>query len=135
MEYFANMLLDLYALVRKKVVLNITDGVYGMDGNGPCSGNPKFAGVLGASSDAVALDFVMYSLAGLNVNKVPTVFYAKKRKDYTFNANNIKLFGEKTNNIKIEPFAEADFHTLNMMPKFVNKFQDYIMKHKNELIY
>ena len=135
MEYFANMLLDLYSLLRKKIVLNIMDGVYGMEGNGPCNGNAKFAGVLAASSDAVALDFVMCSLIGLDVENLPTIHYSRKRKDYLFEPKNIKVVGEKIENIKIEPFEEAEFHTLNMMPKFVNNFKDYLMKHKSELVY
>ncbi|MDP3766036.1 MAG: hypothetical protein Q8R04_05985, partial [Nanoarchaeota archaeon] len=102
---------------------------------GPCSGNPKFAGVLSASNDAVALDFVMCNLAGLNVDNLSTMHYAKKRKDYLFQPKKVKVVGEKTSNIKIEPFAEAEHHTLNMMPKFVNNFKDYIMRHKQELIY
>ena len=135
MEYFANMLLDLYALLRDKVVLNVMDGIYGMEGNGPCSGNSKFVGILAASSDAVALDFVMCKLVGLDVENLPTIYYAKKRKDYLFNEKNIKIVGEKINNIKIEPFAEAEYHTLNMMPKFVNNFRDYISRHKSEIVY
>jgi len=135
MEYFANMLLDLYSLLRKKVVLNLMDGIYGMEGNGPCNGNPKFAGILAASSDAVALDFVMCNLVGLNVDNLPTAYYAGKRKDYLFNPKNIRIIGEEIRNIKIEPFAEAEYHTLNMMPKFVNNFKGYIMRHKSELVY
>ncbi len=135
MEYFANMLLDLYSLLRKKVVLNIIDGVYGMEGNGPTNGVAKFAGLLAASSDAVALDYVMCRLAGLNVENLPTVYYARKRKDFLFNEENIRIVGEKIENIKIKPFVEAEHHTLNMMPKFVNNFKDYIMMHKSELIY
>lgn len=135
MEYFANMLLDLYSLLRKKVVLNVMDGIYGMEGNGPCNGTPKFAGILAASSDAITLDFTMCKLIGLDVDNLPTIHYAKKRKDYLFDEKNIKIVGENLNRIKIEPFAEADFHTLNMMPKFVSKFQGYIMRHKSELVY
>ena len=135
MEYFANMLLDLYALLRGKVVLNIMDGIYGMEGNGPCSGTPKFAGILGASSDAVALDFLMCKLAGLDVENLPTIHYARKRKDFSFNEKNIRIIGEKIENIKIKPFAEAEHNTLNMMPKFVNNFKDYITRHKEELVY
>ncbi len=134
-EYFANMLLDLYALLRKKVVLNIIDGIYGMEGNGPCNGNAKYAGTLAASSDAVALDFIMCKLIGLDVENLATVYYAKKRNDYLFDENKIKIEGEKIENIKIEPFEEAEYHTLNMMPKFVSKFQGYIMRHKQELVY
>lgn len=135
MEYFANMLLDLYSLLRKKVVLNVIDGVYGMEGNGPCDGNPKFAGILAASSDAVALDFVLCKMIGLDVENLATVYYAKKRRGYLFDGNRINIIGEKIENIKIEPFEEAEHHTLNMMPKFVSKFQGYIMRHKQELVY
>lgn len=135
MEYFANMLLDLYSLLRKKVVLNIVDGIHGMEGNGPCGGNAKFAGILGASGDAVALDFVMCGLIGLDVENLPTIHYAIKRRDFAFNPKNIKIVGEKINSIKIEPFVEAEHNTLNMMPKFVNNFKDYILKHKSELVY
>ncbi|MBI2541283.1 DUF362 domain-containing protein [Candidatus Woesearchaeota archaeon] len=135
MEHFANMLLDLYYLLRNKVVLNVMDGIQGMEGNGPCGGSAKFAGVLGASSDAVALDFVMCGLIGLDVENLPTIHYARKRKDFLFNPDNIKIAGENIKNIKISPFREADFSTLNMMPKFVNNFKDYILRHKQELVY
>lgn len=135
MEYFANMLLDLYSLLRKKVVLNVMDGIYGMEGNGPCGGTAKFAGILSASRDAVALDFVMCSLIGLDTNNLPTLRYAKKRKDFMFDEEKIKIIGEKLKDIKIGPFKEAQFSTLNMMPKFVNNFKEYIIKHKSELVY
>ena len=135
MEYFANMLLDLYSLLRKKVVLNVMDGIYGMEGNGPCWGTAKFAGILSASNDANAIDFVMCRLIGLNVSNLPTIYYARKRKDFMFDEKNIKIISEKLKNVKIEPFKEAQFSTLNMMPKFVNNFKEYIIRHKSELVY
>lgn len=135
MEYFANMLLDLYALLRKKVVVNIMDGIYGMEGDGPCNGMAKHAGILGASSDAVALDFVMCDLIGLDVESLATLYYARKRRDYLFDPKKIKVVGQRIENIKIERFEEAEYHTLNMMPKFVNNFKDYITRHKSELVY
>ena len=135
MEYFANMLLDLYSILRKRVVLNVMDGIYGMEGNGPCDGDAKFAGILSASSDAVALDFVMCSLIGLDANNLPTVHYARKRKDFLFGNKHIEIVGEKIESIKIQKFREAEFRTLNMMPKFVSKFQGYITRHKHELVY
>lgn len=135
MEYFANMLLDLYSLLRKKVVLNVIDGVYGMEGNGPCGGTPKFAGILSASSDANALDFVMCSLIGLDTSNLPTLRYAKKRKDFMFDEEKIKIVGERLKDIRIGQFKEAQFSTLNMMPKFVTRFQSYIIRHRHELVY
>ena len=53
-EDFAEMLLDLWLLVRPQVTL--LDAVVGMEGNGPGSGDPVRLGFLCASADALALD-------------------------------------------------------------------------------
>ncbi len=135
MEYFANMLLDLNALLREKVVLHVTDGIYGMEGNGPVNGEKKLAGVLGASKDASALDFVMCRIAGLDDRKLSTIHYARKRKDFLFDENKIKVVGESMESIKIEKFEEPEMRHLFVMPRFLNRFKSYISKHRDELAY
>lgn len=57
-EDFVQMLLDLYHCI--KPALNIMDAVWAMEGRGgPSAGKPKFMGIIGASSDAAALDEAM----------------------------------------------------------------------------
>ena len=51
---FADMLLDIYLLVAPQVTL--LDGITGMEGNGPGSGDAVELGFLCAASDALALD-------------------------------------------------------------------------------
>jgi uncharacterized protein (DUF362 family)/Pyruvate/2-oxoacid:ferredoxin oxidoreductase delta subunit len=61
---FANMLIDLYLTI--KPALTIMDGIVAMEGEGPSGGDPKHIGVLLASEDAVAMDFVASRIIGLN---------------------------------------------------------------------
>ena len=72
---FADMLLDLYLLVRPQITL--LDAITGMEGNGPGSGDPVDLGFLCASSDALALD---HSVAGkLGVKETPLLKQAALR--------------------------------------------------------
>jgi uncharacterized protein (DUF362 family)/Pyruvate/2-oxoacid:ferredoxin oxidoreductase delta subunit len=59
--------------------LNIMDAVESMDRNGPSSGRVVRTGVLGASRDAVALDSVFASLAGVRPSRVPVIAEAARR--------------------------------------------------------
>lgn len=72
---FADMLLDLYLLVKPQVTL--LDAITGMEGNGPGSGDAVQLGFLCAASDALALDV---SVAGrLGVESTPLLEQARKR--------------------------------------------------------
>jgi uncharacterized protein (DUF362 family)/NAD-dependent dihydropyrimidine dehydrogenase PreA subunit len=65
---FSKMLVAVFRKVRP--ALAVADGVVGMEGNGPSAGRPVQLGVLGASSDPVALDAVMCRTLGLSVRTV-----------------------------------------------------------------
>lgn len=72
---FADMLLDLYLLVRPQITL--LDAITGMEGNGPGSGDPVALNFLCASSDALALD---HSVAEkLGVKETPLLKQAVSR--------------------------------------------------------
>jgi uncharacterized protein (DUF362 family)/Pyruvate/2-oxoacid:ferredoxin oxidoreductase delta subunit len=72
---FADMLLDLYLLVKPQITL--LDAVTGMEGNGPGSGDAVELGFLAVSSDALALDCSVAKR--LNVAETPILKQAKKR--------------------------------------------------------
>ncbi len=61
---FCNLLCDICEFARPKIVLNVIDAVWGMDGEGPTNGKPKFMGQLLASANPYALDAVAVSLFG-----------------------------------------------------------------------
>lgn len=56
-ENFAALLVDVHRLV--KPVLNIIDGIVGMEANGPANGKTKHFGVIAVGTDGFALDFAL----------------------------------------------------------------------------
>lgn len=53
--------------------LTIVDGIVGHQGNGPSGGEPRFLGILGASTDVFALDRALVEILGVDPLAVPTV--------------------------------------------------------------
>ena len=72
---FADMLLDLYLLVKPHITL--LDAIVGMEGNGPGSGDAVELGFLAASSDALALDLSVAERLG--ATDIPVLNRAKAR--------------------------------------------------------
>jgi len=61
---FAKILVDVYQLIRP--TLTILDGIVGMEGNGPNSGDPISLGLLLASPDPLSLDQIVCDLLGIS---------------------------------------------------------------------
>lgn len=76
-DRFSEILIDIYQNFKPE--LNILDGVFGMDGHGPTSGNPKKAGLILASKNSVALDIASSSIMEFKPKKIPAIKYAIKR--------------------------------------------------------
>lgn len=53
--------------------LTILDGIIGHEGNGPSGGEPRYLGILGASSDVFALDRSIIEIVDVEPASVPTV--------------------------------------------------------------
>ena len=72
---FGEALNDLYGAfleaMKDKTILNIADGVVGLDGEGPSTGgHPKEAKAILASPDAISLDYVACKLVKLDLGKI-----------------------------------------------------------------
>lgn len=76
-DRFADMIVDLDEYF--KPVLSITDGIVGMEGNGPTAGKPRKIGVLMASQNPHAADLIGAAIIGLNPEEVPTLKSAMRR--------------------------------------------------------
>lgn len=74
-QLFADLLLDLYLLVKPH--LTLLDGIVGMEGNGPGSGDAVKLGFVACGTDAVALDDAVSRI--LKCPEIPLVVRAKKR--------------------------------------------------------
>jgi len=89
---FSNMLVDIETFV--KPTLSIIDGVWGMEGNGPTSGTPKFAGVIIASKSAHTADVVASKVMGIDPLSIHTVQCAVKRGLLPSDLSEITVSGE-----------------------------------------
>lgn len=72
---FGEALNDLYGAfleaMQDKTILNIADGVVGLDGEGPSTGgHAKEAKVILASTDAISLDYIACKVVKLDINKI-----------------------------------------------------------------
>lgn len=76
-EDFAKMLLDLHLSL--PVVLNIADGIAGMEGNGPTAGVTRAFGFVAACESAALCDLVCTDLLGLRCADVPLLAEAARR--------------------------------------------------------
>jgi uncharacterized protein (DUF362 family) len=77
-DTFADAMLDIMTIVRPR--LCIMDGVMGMQGQGPGSGDPIHLGWLLASPDPVAMDIAVCRLVGIEPVGLPVLKRAKLRR-------------------------------------------------------
>ncbi|HHU55182.1 MAG TPA: DUF362 domain-containing protein [Acholeplasmataceae bacterium] len=108
---FAEAFNDFYGAIlnsyQNKKIINICDGIIGLEGEGPStSGFPKEAGAILASFDAISLDRVAIEIAGLEYDKYVLNQIGSKRGLGVGNLKDIEIVGEKINtfeNIKFVP--------------------------------
>jgi len=101
---FASMLVDLCVLLNPR--LSIMDAIIAMEGKGPSSGNPRKVGLIIASTDPVALDYVGVSLMGYDYRKIPFIMEAFGRKDFVNGPDEIEIVGEKLETVKPKDFKK-----------------------------
>lgn len=100
---FCNLLCDICEFARPKIVLHVIDAVWGMDGEGPTNGRPKFMGQILASSNPYALDAVAVSLFG-NPYDMPILQTAVKRGYLSEKLSDINFDFEAWKKCRIEDF-------------------------------
>jgi len=72
-EEFSQLLVDLYWFVKPKILLNVMDGIVGIDGFGPGpAGRKNRAGFVGLSADAIALDTACSTVIRVDPQKICT---------------------------------------------------------------
>lgn len=132
---FANILVDLVEYF--KPTLHIADAVYGMEGNGPTAGTPRFIGALLASKNPHSLDVAGAYIMGLKCEDVPTLQKAVERNLTVDNVSKLNIHGD------IESFVISDYKTVDTRKvtqirrhgKFVNKAMETLLNHRPVLKY
>ena len=112
---FADLLVDI--AVWAKPVLNIMDGIVGMEGDGPSAGRPRNIGALLISRDPFALDVAATDLIGLKPEKVPTVMAARNR-GLISRLDEIQLKGDTRTLWRIQDFVIPKAVSANFLDMF-----------------
>jgi uncharacterized protein (DUF362 family)/Pyruvate/2-oxoacid:ferredoxin oxidoreductase delta subunit len=98
-KVFAQVLLDLYRVIQPS--LTILDGIVGMEGNGPGSGDPISLGLILASRDPLSIDQIVCDLLGIPRESVLTNRVAFEE---GMGRNGIEVVGESVGQSKIPHF-------------------------------
>ena len=119
-EYFAELILDIYDAVSP--VLNIADGILAMEGNGPGSGDPRHAGLIFASPDALAMDRIITEVLGLDAKEVPIFHAAEKRGLKGVRPEGIEVAGAPLEDVRVKGFSPARVIDMMFGPPFLRRY-------------
>lgn len=128
---FCNLLVDVCEFARKKIVLHVIDAVWGMEGDGPTNGKPRFIGQLLASADPYALDAVAVSLFG-DPMEMPVLQTAVKRGLLDAQLTDVCFDRETLSQSRLDDFQvpqteQTDF--FGDRPAWINRFaKKYMVK-------
>lgn len=125
-KLFAQMLVDIYRIIQPS--LTILDGIVGMEGGGPGSGDPIPLGLILASRDPLYLDQVVCDLLGISRESLLTNRVALEQ---GLGRDDIEVRGENIGEVKINRFrlpglTRLDWH----LPEFLQKLIRHAMTSK-----
>lgn len=125
---FGEAMSDLYSAIKEtmkdKIMVNLMDGIEGLEGEGPSTGgNKKSANVLLSSIDAIALDRVAMEIVKLDYKKSFISIISSDRGLGEFNIENINIKGDSLSlfkDIKFEPahIEEVGIRSIRLVNKF-----------------
>lgn len=116
-ENFASLLVDIHLLV--KPVLNILDGIIGMEGNGPANGKLKKFGLVGVCENGFALDHAVCTRLGVQ----PKVIYVLKEALRRDLIPSYEIDGDWSSSIELPITAQA-----LPVPRFLGKVARSIVR-------
>lgn len=101
-EEFNSLLIELN--LRVKPCMNIMDGIIGMQGDGPNSGDPKKIGLIIMGDNTVALDYIASTIVNYNPDDIPFIKIAKDYKFGGYKKNLIDVKGESLKKSIVKDF-------------------------------
>lgn len=114
---FSKLILDLNKIVVP--TLNVLDGVWGMEGQGPYAGEPRHFGIIGVSDSALAIDYEVCKILGV-VKKTPLA--------YLCDLPEYELIGDDI--AKIRNLKMPRISVNGLVPKFVTKSLRFVFTPK-----
>lgn len=113
---FAKLITQIYMLVKDKVRFSIIDGIVGMEGNGPASGDLRQLDMVLASTDTVALDTAITCLLGIKPEKTKNIAYLADPMAGVNTMANISLAGDDPSLFSLKNFRFPATWYLTLVP-------------------
>jgi len=128
---FAKVLSTIYHLLKPKIILNIIDGIVGMDGQGPSAGRPYPFGVLIASENGVAADIVASDIMGFRQEEILYLRQCFEHEDFTLSDMDIQTTqpDKQYQNLNIKTVLLRN-RFLNRLPRFVKTIATSLFAYK-----
>jgi len=121
LDRFTSALVDIYSV--SKPQLTVVDGFYGMEGQGPSSGDPIKMNLILAGFDGVALDRTVCEIIGFNPSEILYLTKAEQQGLGTMDLSQIEYRGERIENVK-RKFKPPKIRPISMpLPKWL---ADYV---------
>ncbi|MFW6009394.1 MAG: DUF362 domain-containing protein [archaeon] len=128
-EDFGKMLFFLQEKLNKKVTLNLVDGIIGMQGNGPRSGESKRLGQIIISKDPILCDLVACEIILVMPKKIPYLNYALNKREYKYNLiNEIDIIQNFKLPYKKNTILGRLFNIFNYFNIIINPIKEYFRK-------
>ncbi|MBP2133495.1 uncharacterized protein (DUF362 family)/ferredoxin [Methanomicrobium sp. W14] len=106
---FCSMIVDLNDAVKPK--LQVMDAIMAMEGDGPHSGTPRKIGVVMASEDYSAIDFVTAGLMSYDPLKIGTISEAVNRGYIKSDFSDIEVTGENPGDFAVKDFRHPSTYS------------------------
>lgn len=116
---FSRFIVGIYRHVIPR--LNIMDAVWGMEGNGPSSGQPRHVGALLLSEDALSMDRLAARIMGMEEARLPIFQAAVEAGLWNWNSRESAVIGIDLDEIVVPDFKPPDVSRLERIPPFVHR--------------
>ncbi|MCL2144331.1 MAG: DUF362 domain-containing protein [Endomicrobia bacterium] len=113
-EDFGHLLANIYLFLKNKIRFTLVDGILGMEGNGPSSGDIRKIEMIAASSDTMMLDAFLFDSLGGNIMK-NHIF--KKLNIFPDNLNRLSIIGKLPGDFDLSNFRFPHTIKLDLFPR------------------
>jgi uncharacterized protein (DUF362 family)/Pyruvate/2-oxoacid:ferredoxin oxidoreductase delta subunit len=114
---FGRLLAEIFLQVKGKVRFTLADGIVGMEGNGPSSGDIRKMDLLAVSADALALDSFLALLLGFKPSRIATLRYLADRGAGEWRTGQIELLGDTPSSFNVSGFRFPATWYLQLVPR------------------
>ncbi len=125
-DTFADAMIDI--CINANPILSFMDGIEGMEGDGPSSGDKRNVNVVITSESPYHLDKVACKIIDLDFQKVPIIKNCIKRGICKEGLLDIELLGDDISSFKLKDFKIPETRILNPTKNMPKAFSDIINK-------